>query len=245
MAAVKVSPREIAFEKLLFLIVKNNYPPHFKLPSERELSERWGLNRMTLRSAIDRLIAENVLYSKGGSGTYVAEPKLVRDLHYLSSLTSQINKIDQTLRTRFISLRIVESTKKISIKLKVPIGTQIYELIRLRIINDIPATLETIYLPKQLYPNLERFDFGNTSLYDILEKNFGVIPDCGQESISVTYVTEEEASLLEINEGDPIFFITGATSDVDGSVIEYYRSLFRNDRFVLTTTSIIKEQTHE
>ncbi|HEY3201823.1 MAG TPA: GntR family transcriptional regulator, partial [Actinomycetes bacterium] len=41
-----------------------------RLPSERELAARWGVARMTVRKAIERLIEEGRLERRHGSGTY-------------------------------------------------------------------------------------------------------------------------------------------------------------------------------
>lgn len=47
-----------------------------RLPSERELSLRFGVSRMTLRQAIQTLSDEGILERKIGSGTYVASKKV-------------------------------------------------------------------------------------------------------------------------------------------------------------------------
>ena len=46
------------------------------IPSERDLADQFGVSRMTVRRAIDSLVADAVLARRQGSGTYVAQPKI-------------------------------------------------------------------------------------------------------------------------------------------------------------------------
>ena len=79
--------RDEAMEKVESYIIKNKLEPHAKLPSEREMCNMWGFNRTTLRFAIKRLVIEGKIYQIKGSGTYVAEPKVIRNLQDLKSLS--------------------------------------------------------------------------------------------------------------------------------------------------------------
>ncbi len=63
--------------------------PGDRLPSERELSARWGVARMTVRHAMDTLVAEGLVVRRQGSGTYVAAQPMVRFLG-LTSFTQDM-----------------------------------------------------------------------------------------------------------------------------------------------------------
>ena len=47
------------------------------IPSERELSEKFSVSRITTRKALDNLILEGLLSKIKGRGTFVREPKIV------------------------------------------------------------------------------------------------------------------------------------------------------------------------
>ena len=64
-------------------------PPGAALPSERELADRYGLARMTVRSEIERLTAEGLVYRLQGRGTFVSEPR-VAQAGALSSFTEDM-----------------------------------------------------------------------------------------------------------------------------------------------------------
>ncbi len=63
--------------------------PGEQVPTERELSEMHTISRMTARQALQFLVREEVLVSRQGSGTYVAEPKLTYDPLQDGQLTRQ------------------------------------------------------------------------------------------------------------------------------------------------------------
>jgi GntR family transcriptional regulator len=105
-------PRDEATEKIEAYIIKNKLEPHTKIPSERDLCEMWDFNRTTLRSAIKRLIVEGKLYQKMGSGTYVAEPKITRNLQDLKALSTLVKDYGHTLTSRVLSVDIIESNKQ-------------------------------------------------------------------------------------------------------------------------------------
>ena len=86
----RVRHREEAVELIECYLQANDIPPHGKLPAEWEMCEMWGLNRTTLRAAIRRLTEMGKLYSLKGSGTYVAPPKLERNLQDAKSTTESV-----------------------------------------------------------------------------------------------------------------------------------------------------------
>src|SRR5688500_6712476 len=52
--------------------------PGAPLPSERLLADRYGLARMTVRSEVDRLVAEGIVFRLHGRGSFVAEPRVAQ-----------------------------------------------------------------------------------------------------------------------------------------------------------------------
>src|SRR5882672_6426955 len=46
------------------------------IPSERDLAKQYGVARMTVRQAVESLVAEGRLFKVGGKGTFVARPKV-------------------------------------------------------------------------------------------------------------------------------------------------------------------------
>ena len=224
-----ITPRDDATEKIESYIIDNNLKPHTRIPSEREMCKMWDCNRSTLRSAIKRLIAEGKLYSVMGSGTFVAEPKLVRNLQDLVPVSDLAREMGKTFSGKVISKQIIESTKQLSQKLHLPIGHKIFELIRLRLLDDIPVTVETIYVDAQRFKGLTKYNFDELSFYEILSQEYNVEIQKGWEKIGITYATEFEAELLNIEVASPLFFLSGVASDAEDNPIEYSKSVVKSE----------------
>lgn len=236
----KISPREEAKEKLLEYMIGNSLKAHDKLPSERDFSSLWGVNRMTLRSAIQALITEGILYNKKGSGTFIAPEKLNRNLQDLKSFSETVKESGRTLRTLEISKRVIESNKQVSQKLCVTLGHPVLELVRVRYIDEEPVMIETTYMDYKKYKAIDHHDFSKESLYQVIETEYGISVDSGSEKISITFATEEEASLLEVKANEPLFFLTGTVLDEAQGVLEYFKTVARNDK-IRFSSKLIKE----
>jgi GntR family transcriptional regulator len=227
----RISPRSEALERLENYISSNHLPPDTRIPSEREFCEMWGIHRTTLRFAVDILIANGQLYRRKGSGMYIMEPKWERNLQGVDALASAIREKGILFTTRILSFRIIECNKQISRNLHVPLGRKIYEFIRLRSIDRQPCIIETTYIDSELVPGFDQYDLEKTSMYAIFKNVYHFHIVTGEEMINVTYTTEEEAELLDIKAGSPIFSTVGITKLSNDTPLEYYKALFRADRF--------------
>lgn len=61
-------------DQIVALIEEGAFPPGSRLPGERELSDRFGVSRVTIREAEIALQATGRIRIKTGSGVYVADP---------------------------------------------------------------------------------------------------------------------------------------------------------------------------
>lgn len=225
----RIRHRDEAVELIECYLQSHDLAPHGKLPGEREMCEMWGLNRTTLRTAIRRLIEMGRLYSLKGSGTYVAPPKLERNLQDAKSTTESVRGSGHKLRTRVLESQIVEASQYLAEKMEVKPGSKLFLLRRLRIMDGVPYMVETNYLNLDLCPRLVDYDFGDESLYRVLGYH-NVYPSQGTESVGITYATESEAKHLQINEGGHLFFLTGVTQDHNGVPVEYFKAVVRPDQ---------------
>ena len=101
----------------------------------------------------------------------------------------------------------------------------------MRSIEGVPCIMETMYLDQNQCPDLENIITTKAPSTPFFENIYKKTLVAGEEKISVTYVSEEEAALLDLEEGEPVFFATGVTTMADGVPLEYYKQLFRADRF--------------
>ena len=222
--------RDEATEKIEYYIIKNKLEPHTKILSERDMCALWNFNRTTLRSALQRLIVEGKLYQKKGSGTYVAKPKLIRNLQDLTSLSVAAQQSGRTITNKVITLDVMETNKQLTQKLCLPLGHKVHALTRLRLLDGEPVTIETSFMDFERFSNLSIHDFEKESLYEVIEKESQVQIVQGEERVGMAYATDYEAELLEIEPGQAVFYVSGVTYDEQGLPVEYFKSIQRADK---------------
>jgi GntR family transcriptional regulator len=230
-------PREQAQELLEAYILENHLQPGDRLPTERELSRVWQLNQVTLRNAKANMEASGRLLSVQGSGTRLTR-RYFRNLQNLHGFTEDAVACGFRPETRLLSFSVVECDKHLSKKFKRVLGEKIYRISRLRILDEIPSLIETSFIPVELAPGLETHDLSSESLYRILAEAYSLNLDHGIEKASLTMVTEEEASLLQVAKGTAALWMVSQTCDPSDMTIEYCRSVGRAD--IIELTSILR-----
>lgn len=123
------------------------------------------------------------------------------------------------------------------------LGAPVYKIARLRLVNGAPLMLETSFIPAELAPGLTGKELERRSLFAVLEEDFGLQPEQGDEKVGITYATAGEAELMGVREGAPLFWIVSQTYDPQGRLIEYCRAVARPDRMRLTT--VLERQSEE
>jgi len=132
--------------------------------------------------------------------------------------------------TQVLHQYITPASEKIAGYLEIPTGTEVVDIQRLRFIHDEPIQLVTTYIPANISPDLVNINLTNRSLYEYLETEYGIKIVRGKRHIEAVLANEEEAKLLEIDEGDPLIMLDSVSYTKTGQVVEYYHAIHRGDR---------------
>jgi GntR family transcriptional regulator len=200
------------------------------LPSEAELCDMFNVNRGTIRHALDMLEREGLIYREKGRGTFIRRRRVELDLSYLRSTTDDLKSRGWKPRTEVLSITHVSPRVHIKKSLKLSDGEKVWEIYRLRLANDEPISLPRAFLPVALMPDIIKHNLSG-SLYSIWQNVYHIQPRDGEQTIRTRVATKEEAELLQISEGNPLFEITRITYDVNNVPLEYLISLWRGDRY--------------
>jgi GntR family transcriptional regulator len=200
------------------------------LPSERELAERFGVSRVTLRQAVSELVLEGRLQRRHGSGTYVAPPKLVQPLS-LMSYTEGMRRQGVTPEHTAITLEQLPADDGLAADLRIPSGAPVVHIERVLRAGGERIGLESTYLSQQRFPTLLEDLDPATSLYVCLQQRFGVSLGEARERLETVLATPREALLIGTNPAMPMLLLHRVTDDDGGQPVERVRSLFRGDRF--------------
>lgn len=222
-------------EGLIGRIESGELVPGDRLPPERELSEKLGVNRMTLRRSLRVLEAQGLIVRKHGVGTYVAEPKIDRQMDAVFRFTRGMEKRGYTPGARLISLEQTMVDAALARELAVPVSSSAYRIIRLRSINQEPVLIESYTIPIQRFPGLDAHDLEKRSIYEVMESEYGISIARARQSFEPVLATAFESELLDVKIGAPLMLERRISFDQKDQPVEYGRDRYRGDRFRFVT----------
>jgi GntR family transcriptional regulator len=230
------------YELLRAQLGTSHFPSGSKLPTERSIAEVVGVSRQTVRQAFGRLEREGLLHRRQGDGTYVAEPRVEGSLTFLKGFTHEIGSRGLRVRSRVLDLRLAKPPAAVAASLGIPAAHDSAVMLRrVRSLDGIPATLETVWLPADLCQPLLAVNMTDRSLYTTLRELLGIEPKRGSERLTATLLDEFEAGELDRRPGDPALLVERTSYDDAGRCIEVVKSLLRADRFSFTAELNLEE----
>jgi GntR family transcriptional regulator len=204
--------------------------PGDPLPSERELAERYGVARMTVRAEITRLAAEGMVARVQGRGTFVAEAR-VAQAATLSSFTEDMRARGLTAGSQVLGQGTEPADEVVAGRLGLEPGALVVRLRRVRTADGEPMALEEAFLPAERFGALADEDLDGRSLFTVLEERFGArFPSADQQVVAVEIVGED-ANLLRVAPGRAGLKFHTILLDADEQPLAYAWSLFRGDRY--------------
>ena len=224
-------PKYFQLREILLDLVETELGVDQAIPSERELSQRYGLSRMTVRQAVDHLVSEGRLYRVQGKGTFVARPKIEMPLR-LASFTEDMQARGLVPGSRDLDRRTAPASAHLARALGIEPGDAVHVIERLRTADGLPMAVERSHIPRAVAPGLADESLADRSLYDLLAQKFGVLLDSGEQTIEAGIVDPADATLLELPAGSAVLLLQ-RRSFAAGMPIELAVSTYRADRYQL------------
>jgi GntR family transcriptional regulator len=231
-SAVSLGPTALAARDRLLDRLRAGQPgPGERLGAERELAERLGVSRSTIRAALADLERRGAIRrSRGrGGGIFVAERKVERDLTSLAGLPAYLRRQGFQSDARVLSTATVEADAETAAALALSPDGLVLEVVRVRLADGEPISLERALFPAERFPDLLDRSLGG-SLYELLETQYGLVPGEAEERIEVVAAGAAEARLLGLRRGAPLLGVARTAWDADGRAFERSHDLFRADR---------------
>jgi GntR family transcriptional regulator len=203
-------------------------------PSERELAEFYGVSRMTVRQALQRLRQESLIYHERGVGTFVSSRKIDVHTRNLGGFSEEMLSLGLKPSSRILELKSELPVEQVARDLDLEEGEKVFHLERLRLADDEPMAFETTYLPEKFCPELDKWDLTKTSLYQILVDNYSLQMNHAAESLEAAAATKFVAKQLGIKTNSPVLVVHRVVFSESNQPIESAFTTYRADRYRAT-----------
>ncbi|MBL8116643.1 MAG: GntR family transcriptional regulator [Anaerolineae bacterium] len=223
---------------LRVLLNSSTVQPGDLLPTENELAEAYDVGRHTIRTALSRLVNDNLIIRKAGHGTVVKGKQDRRQFSLTRSFTHQMTEMG--LQARSIVLhtetRPIQPADPRALHSKV--GTRCLIVDRLRLGNDEPIGLQRAYVVLEHCPGLETSDFATHSLYQVLSNQYHLVITELKHTVTATTADASQADLLQVERNAPLLVVNTSAFLDNGEIIESSVAYYRADKYEYTTTQI-------
>lgn len=200
--------------------------PGQPLPGERDLAERHGVSRVTVRKAIEGLVADGLLVQRRGSGTFVGA-RIERPFSHLTSFSDEIRARGLEPHSETLAGESGVATADEAMALNLAPGARVIRLRRLRFGGEQPLALERSTLPAFALASARSV---RDSLYIALDRR-GLRPRRALQRLRAVAFDAESARLLRVKPGSAGLLIERRGFLADGRVVELTHSHYRGDAY--------------
>ncbi|QIL91036.1 histidine utilization repressor [Microbulbifer sp. SH-1] len=197
-------------------IESGEWPAHFRVPSENQLAQDFGVSRMTARRALSELTDEGVLMRSQGLGTFVAEPVPAGSLLEVRNIADEIAARGHSYAARILKLEQAVAHTEVAVALGLTEGSVVFHSIIVHLDNGLPIQFEERYTSPTLVPEYLQQDFTAATPNEYLTR----VAPLTEVDTTVEAIGADEAvgKALEIKPGTACLQIWRRTKSSAGTV---------------------------
>ncbi len=196
------------------------------IPSERALATRFGVARMTVRQAVDRLVVEGRLKRMRPVGTFVTAR--AEDISLGSgTVTETIEARGRQHRYRVIGRYTIDASEDVAAALGLAPGARVHVVRRVRMAGNDPLSVESVHIPASLSPTGPRL--ADHQVDDVLRQRYGLVVDQVEQVVEAVVLESGSARVLDVPESSPALTLR-RRSIAQGTPVAFSISTYRADR---------------
>ncbi|MFH2134288.1 MAG: phosphonate metabolism transcriptional regulator PhnF [Pseudomonadota bacterium] len=209
--------------------------PGDRLPAEGELAARFGVNRHTLRRAVDELIVEGLLERQHGVGIFITDRLLDYKLGSGTRFTQTLSEIGIATDSRVVRKMVAPASAGVAHNLNIETDADVLWIETLRIADGLPFCVISHFLPLNPYRELLE-DYQSGSLHALLNLHCGNLRRT-ESLVTAVMPQGDDAKLLGITQQRPVLRVKSLNVlEHDATPVEYAITRFRADRIQLCIT---------
>lgn len=201
--------------------------PDGRMPTEAELMERFGVSRVTIRSALQSLVEEGMLVRERGRGTFLKTNHVENWVGRLMGFTETIKAAGFQPGAKILEKGI---TSKLPSRVKEYLNSNNgWQLKRLRYADDKPIAIEHAFFPVEIGLQLEREDLISIAMYRFFEEKLGFSLKKAKQMISAVNANKNEADQLQMIENEALLYIERISYSSENKAVEFLKAVYRPD----------------
>ncbi|MBU0726804.1 MAG: phosphonate metabolism transcriptional regulator PhnF [Alphaproteobacteria bacterium] len=214
-------------------IAQGRFQPGDRLPTEKQLSDQFKVNRHTLRRAMEALEARGLIRIEQGRGSFVQEHVLDYTLGARTRFSEIVSAQNRIPGGRLIDSAQIRAEGEIAKLLELPFGTPCTLLRTVHDADGRPITYSHNYFPSARFPNAAAV-YGEFHSVTRMVQAHGVA-DYKRKLTRITarMPTEDEAAMLAQPRNRPVLLAEAVDADLDGVPIRYGYVRFASERVQL------------
>lgn len=221
-------------------IISGEYKLNQQLPLEKEMCDKYGVSRITVKKAVDKLVMSGLVVKRRGSGTFVKD--VDHNQMFEMTTSGQFTGFSTMLEGKKVVSKIIEfivinPTEEIAKKLQMSTDGFVYYICRARYGDGEPYVMEYTYMPIEVITGIKR-DILEKSIYNYIEKKLKLKIKSAHRIIRASLPTEIEQEYLELNEHTPILEVEQLAFLADGRPFEYSKARHRSDKMEFKSVSV-------
>ena len=213
--------------------VASLYAPGDCLPSENDLAMRFGVNRHTLRRAIDELVDAGLLERHHGRGVFVLDSQIDYQIGAGTRFTENLAAMGVLAFNRILRKQTLPAIKGVAERLQINEGKTVHWIETLRMVDERPMCVISHFIPTERFSDLlGRYEGG--SLHEFLASSYGCQLRRSESLVTAVLPQGDDARYLGMPQNRPVLRVKSVNVDERDSVpVEYAITRFRADRIQL------------
>lgn len=203
------------------------------LPPETELAGRFGVNRMTVRKALNKMVVEGMIVREQGKGTFLMSDKpreLVYNLEVSTGFYADMQRYGVTPSMKLLSSEVIQADEETARILNLEEDSRVIALEYLFFGNDEPVMYEAAFLSYSEFRGLLDYDL-NQLRYPLVKERYHIVPNQANQSFSAVLASEKQQSLFRSPSPLPCLLLECTMFDAAGIPIDHGTYLYRGDRY--------------
>ncbi len=216
-------------------IASGALPAGHQLPSEESLVSEFNVSRTTIRTTIQNLVRQGLVEIRRGKGTFVAQPRITQELTELTGFVEDMQIHGRHATARLLDKKVVPASEAVARQLALPLGTDVVQILRVRLADGVPLSFDETYLPEELGRKVMADNLVTEPIFSLLEQRYSTPLLEAEYQLEASIADAGVAMALSVSPGSPIFLIERTSYSVGHRPVDYEKLHYRGDHIRFKT----------